>query len=133
MQSGQPLIETEAQGVDANGAPRWYLTTKLPLRDAQGNIAGTVGIVRDITERKQAEIERERLIEEVRAGADREQMLNSIAARIRTNIALDQVLNATVREVGKALGAPRVAVWLEPMGGESGKGQVRRRSPSGEG
>ena len=133
MQSGQPLIEAEAQGVDANGAPRWYLTTKLPLRDAQGNIAGTVGIVRDITERKQAEIERERLIEEVRASADREQMLNVIAARIRANIALDQVLEATVREVSQALGAPRVAIWLEPMYGESGKDQVRRRSPSGEG
>jgi PAS domain S-box-containing protein len=124
MRSGQPLIETEERGVDANGAPRWYLTTKLPLRDAQGNIAGMVGIVRDTTERKQAEMERERLMEEIRASAERDQMLNAIAARIRANIALDQVLDATVREVGKALGTPRVAIWLEPMHGESGEGQA---------
>ena len=124
MRSGQPLIETEEQGVDANGAPRWYLTTRLPLRDAQGNIAGMVGIVRDTTERKQAEMERERLMEEIRASAERDQMLNAITARIRVNIALDQVLDAAVREVGKALGTPRVAIWLEPMHGESGEGQV---------
>lgn len=124
MQSGQPLIELEERGVDAKGAPRWYLTTKLPLRDAQGNIVGVVGIVRDTTEHKQAEIEREQLMDEIRAGAEREQMLNAITARIRLNIALDQVLDATVREVGKALDTPRAAIWLEPLDGESGKGQV---------
>lgn len=124
MRSGQPLIEADEQGVDAKGAPRWYLTTKLPLKDAQGNIAGVVGIVRDTTDYKQAEIEREQLMEEIRASAEREQMLNAITTRIRLNVALDQVLDATVREVGKALDTPRVAIWLEPMYGESGEGQA---------
>ena len=124
MRSGQPLIELEEWGMDAKGAPKWYLTTKLPLRDAQGNIAGVVGIVRDTTDHKQAEIERERLIEEIRTSAEREQLLNAITARIRLNIALDQVLDATVREVGRALDTPRVAIWLEPMHGESDEGQA---------
>ena len=34
---------------------RFYLTTKVPTRDAQGRVSGLVGIAKDITERKQLE------------------------------------------------------------------------------
>ncbi|HTD21539.1 MAG TPA: PAS domain S-box protein [Terriglobales bacterium] len=37
------------------GAPRIFLATKSPYRDAQGNVMGLIGISLDITERKQAE------------------------------------------------------------------------------
>ena len=76
MRSGQPVIEVEEQGVDSTGAPKWYLVTKLPLRDAQGTVAGLVGIVRDITARKQSEVERERLLQEVQARAEELAILN---------------------------------------------------------
>lgn len=55
MQSGNPLINQERQTVDAAGSRIWVATTKVPLRDAQGNVAGLVGISRDISERKQTE------------------------------------------------------------------------------
>ena len=55
MQSGQPLINREERAGEINGQPRWVLTTKVPLRDRQGDIIGLVGIARDVTERKQAE------------------------------------------------------------------------------
>ncbi len=37
------------------GRKRWTLTTKVPLRDAQGGVRGVVCTGRDITKRKQAE------------------------------------------------------------------------------
>ncbi|OJY20866.1 PAS domain-containing protein [Pandoraea sp. 64-18] len=39
----------------ADGAPRWFDTVKMPVRDAAGRIVGTVGISRDITDRKRSE------------------------------------------------------------------------------
>lgn len=54
IHSGQPIIDREERNVSA-GQPRWFSTTKVPLRDNEGQIIGLIGISRDITERKQAE------------------------------------------------------------------------------
>jgi diguanylate cyclase (GGDEF)-like protein/PAS domain S-box-containing protein len=55
IRTGQPLVNVEEKETRADGDVRWISTTKLPLRDRQGNIVGTFGISRDITERKKAE------------------------------------------------------------------------------
>jgi PAS domain S-box-containing protein len=60
IQTGRPVIDLEEQELPPPGAPRseepeWVLTTKLPLRDQLGEIIGTFGISRDITQRKRAE------------------------------------------------------------------------------
>ncbi len=54
LRTGQPLVNVEEKETLPNGEFRWVSTTKLPLRDRQGNIVGTFGISRDITERKKA-------------------------------------------------------------------------------
>ncbi len=55
IRSGEPLVNVVEKETLPNGEIRWVSTTKLPLRDPQGNIVGTFGISRDITERKKAE------------------------------------------------------------------------------
>jgi PAS domain S-box-containing protein len=53
MRTGQPILSLE----EADGAGRWALTTKMPLRDEHGEIIGTFGISHDITEMKKAQKE----------------------------------------------------------------------------
>jgi PAS domain S-box-containing protein len=56
--NGQPIQNREEPGRDYQGNPIYFLSTKVPLRDAQGNITGLVGVSRDITNQKQAEQQR---------------------------------------------------------------------------
>jgi two-component system, cell cycle sensor histidine kinase and response regulator CckA len=55
METGQSLIAQEEQFTDRQGRKHWVSTTKSPLRDPKGQIVGTFGITRDITEHKQLE------------------------------------------------------------------------------
>jgi PAS domain S-box-containing protein len=52
LRSGQPLLG-KLEHHERSG--RWYLATKVPLRNAEGAITGLVGISRDITVHKEAE------------------------------------------------------------------------------
>ena len=55
ISTGEPIINKEEIGFDENDRERVILTTKVPFYDADGNIAGIVGIGRDITKQKKAE------------------------------------------------------------------------------
>ena len=55
MRTGEPVLDKEEKEVWPDGRTTWVATTKMPLRDAKGNIIGTFGVSRDITARKQAE------------------------------------------------------------------------------
>jgi len=46
LRTGQPLFSAE----EPDGVDRWAVTTKMPLRDEKGQIIGTFGISRDVTE-----------------------------------------------------------------------------------
>jgi PAS domain S-box-containing protein len=55
IRTGQPMLGKEETVAWPDGQVAWDSTTKMPLRDANGNIIGTFGVSRDITERKRAE------------------------------------------------------------------------------
>jgi len=55
IKTGEPVINKEELGFDEDGNIRVKSTTKVPFRDADGNILGLVGIGRDITKQKETE------------------------------------------------------------------------------
>jgi PAS domain S-box-containing protein len=57
IKTGKPIIGKEELETWFDRPPRWVLTTKMPLRNAKGNIIGTFGMSRDITKLKEAEEE----------------------------------------------------------------------------
>jgi anti-anti-sigma factor len=65
MESGIALHNKEEPTLQADGTSRWIVTTKVPLQDQQGRTIGMVGRGQDITERRRADAERQRLQEEL--------------------------------------------------------------------
>ena len=59
MLTGKPVIQEEKE-TWPDGHVTWAATIKLPLRDEAGEIIGTFGLSRDITERKRAQEELDR-------------------------------------------------------------------------
>ena len=55
LDSGRPLIDKEEPSVDEEGNERWHSTTKVPLRNGDGEIVGLVGTTRDVTDQKEAQ------------------------------------------------------------------------------
>ncbi len=55
LKNGKPIYNREEKATTANGRERWLLTSKIPLRDEEGQIIGLVGIGRDVTKQKQTE------------------------------------------------------------------------------
>ena len=56
IRTGRPMINKEEQEERKTGHVIWVSSTKMPWRDDAGKIIGTIGISRDITGHKQAEL-----------------------------------------------------------------------------
>jgi PAS domain S-box-containing protein len=89
LTTGRPMIDAEESVINAFGVKKWILTTKVPLRNDQNEIFGLVGIARDITTRKLADVLRD----------GQAQILEMIA----TNAPLMDVLDRLVRLVESQL------------------------------
>jgi PAS domain S-box-containing protein len=98
IESGEPLIDCEEIAFDKiTGMNRVILTSKMPLRDANGNLTGIVGTGFDITERKSAE---ERM-----ASSDRLESIGRLAAGVAHEINTPiQYLNDSVRFIREGVG-----------------------------
>ncbi len=98
FQSGRPMINCEEDFIDPNsGRHEWTLTTKVPLRDANGDITGLVGISRNVTHIKEAE-------QTLQLQTTRLQIalaVNTAAtARLDMDTALPQVVNLIRQQFG---------------------------------
>jgi len=99
--SGQPITDREEPTQDGEGNRLWYLTTKLPLRDASG-VIGLLGISQDITERKQTD-------QALRESEDYFRFLNDLSEATRMLADPAQIMAVMARMLGEHLRASRCA------------------------
>ncbi len=101
----------------ADGSTAWALTNKVPLRDADGRVIGSLGTYEDITERKRAEEQVRQQLDELRrwyqATLGREDRVRELKAEV----------NALCARVGEA---PRYAEG-EPAAKSAPPGPERDR------
>jgi PAS domain S-box-containing protein len=92
IETGEPLLGKIEQVRHDAGEPRWLSTTKVPIRAAGGEIVGTVGISRDITEHKRAEEEIQQQLDELRrwhrVTLDREDRVRALKREVNELAAL---------------------------------------------
>jgi len=83
LANGEPMLGVEEHEVWQDGTEAWVSTSKMPLRDECGDIIGTFGISRDITEHKQAQLRAARYAEENRNFRLRMEQELKIAAQLQ--------------------------------------------------
>ncbi|MEO6994067.1 MAG: PAS domain S-box protein [Lacunisphaera sp.] len=111
--AGLPVRAKEETTLFPNGEKRTYMTTKVPFRDAQGNVTGILGIGVDITERKQLQdslaLARDQALEASRLKSE---FLANMSHEIRTpmngivgmaELLMDSILDDDQREMGRVI------------------------------
>ncbi|MEO8523167.1 MAG: PAS domain S-box protein [Caldimonas sp.] len=103
VMAGQTVMNREERGLDGTGRVIWFLTIKVPLRDAAGEVIGLIGVSRDITSRKHAEAERVRLLAELQMQIERMPLAYFTTDRYlrftRWNPAAERIFGYTEAEV----------------------------------
>jgi C4-dicarboxylate-specific signal transduction histidine kinase len=91
IRTGKPVLNLEEKETHLDGRVTWVSTSKMPWRDKAGNVLGTMGISRDITEQKRAQAELENLHKKL-VDASRQAGMAEIATNVLHNVG--NVLNS---------------------------------------
>jgi PAS domain S-box-containing protein len=103
MELGQ-MKEIEEQYIVAD-QERWVRTVKVPFLDEQGKIIGVLGVFEDITERKQAEQDLEKMMV-LRQG------VNTLQQSLLAPTALEEKLKEITDSIVRLFGADFCRIWL---------------------
>ncbi|MBD2055347.1 PAS domain-containing protein [Oculatella sp. FACHB-28] len=115
METGIPQVRLLESRRQANGENIWRETSKIPIRDARGNVIGILGTMEDVTDRKGAEKMLQQSESRFRELAQREALFNHLANQIRNSLDLDTILETTVHEIRNLLASDRCNfVWYCP-------------------
>jgi PAS domain S-box-containing protein len=115
IQQGKPeqelkvaVIEGRAKDerwhVRKNGTSFWASGVVTPVQDGTGTLRGFSKVMRDETERKQAD-------EALRQQTERERLVELMTQRLRQSLNLQEILNTTVAEVRQFLACDRVVIY----------------------
>jgi len=90
----------------------WIELSAFPLRDAQGRVTGIIEYVRDITERKRAEVERERLLAAEREQRKLADTLRQVASTLNASLDREQVLQLILEQLAWVVDYDSTSVML---------------------
>ena len=113
IETGKPIIGKTEKETWSDGGTTWALTTKMALQNTEGEIIGTFGVSKDITELKQAEeqlaLTRDAALESARLKSE---FLATMSHEIRTplngiigmtGLLLDTTLNSQQRDFARTV------------------------------
>jgi len=105
INTGRPMIDKVERATRPDGVDNYVSTTKIPMRDEQGNIIGLAGITRDITRRMQFEhLEKEKArvekkLEVLEAmNKVKSDFISTVSHELRTPLAIIKQLAALIFE-----------------------------------
>ncbi len=98
------------------GAVEW----EIPAADLNEN---KLQLAQELANRLAASLDNARLFQESQRAAERERVVNNIAARLTPQTEIGDILQTAVREVGQALRAPQVSIRLHRTNGNGTNGQ----------
>ncbi len=142
FRTGEPVLGKVEH--DAHNG-RWFLTTKVPLRDATGAITGLVGVSKDLTEIKRSEVRLEHDLEEflgvvnavargdlTQRGQEGQALLGRIAAGFNTMLGSFSGILADVRDTILSVSTSSTEILAAATqiakGAEHGSDQVNQTS-----
>ncbi|MBN1934850.1 MAG: PAS domain S-box protein [Anaerolineae bacterium] len=105
IESGQPKLDYEEPRITPDGAQRWLRTSKIPVKDAEGQVVAVLAMYEDITERRQMEQETQRRLRET-------MLLNRVMTATASAMEPNAVLETICRELAQAFDLPQAGVAL---------------------
>ena len=140
--TGKSILNHIERTIDAQNNQLWLSTTKVPLKDENGEITGIVGVSRDITEQRQAEEELRKLSRAVEQSASTIVITNLKGEIEFTNPAFSEITGYSFKEVvGKRTNILKSGqhsrdfyreLWRTVTSGEIWQGEMRNRKKNGE-
>ncbi len=108
ISAGKPAVNEEEITYADDGHKEVLETVKTPMFDAYGKLVGVLGIAHDITRRKEAYEERNRLLHETGEQVKKLRCMYGLAESISTRETLEQVLEDAVALIPPAWHYPKI-------------------------
>jgi two-component system, cell cycle sensor histidine kinase and response regulator CckA len=119
IQTGVPKVNYEEPQTREDGSLQWLRTSKVPLRERDGQVFGVLGTYEDITEHRQSEEalrESEQHYRELFAAAQRQakelELLNRVHTAISRGLELPEVFRSVVEGIASTFGYTHVSIYL---------------------
>jgi two-component system, cell cycle sensor histidine kinase and response regulator CckA len=141
IRSGRPIIGKEEKETWPDGHVTWVSTTKEPLRDGQGQVIGTFGVSRDITDHRRAEEQLRVQLSALQAAANAIFMTDpqgqivwvNAAFTVATGYALEEAIGRRLDFLASETAAPELIAGIQATitGGEVWHGELMNRRKNG--